>query len=161
MIVTSGGASVGDHDLIRPALESIGATIDFWRVGIKPGKPLLIATRGTQIIVGLPGNPASAYVTAFLFMMPLLRTMLGATQALPRKITACLTAPMPKGGSRIEFLRAQWDGANMTLDPLQDFPALSLHSRAPTPWLFAKHGLSRKRRERMFQFTWSKMAVFA
>ncbi|KPF91140.1 molybdopterin biosynthesis protein [Novosphingobium sp. AAP83] len=130
VIITSGGASVGDHDLIRPALEAIGATIDFWRVGIKPGKPLLIATRGRQIILGLPGNPASAYVTAFLFMMPLLRAMLGAAQPLPRTIPARLAAPMPKGGSRMEFLRAQWDGATVTLDPLQDSGALSPLARA-------------------------------
>ncbi|CAH0496588.1 molybdopterin molybdotransferase MoeA [Novosphingobium sp. CECT 9465] len=130
VIVTSGGASVGDHDLVRPALEAIGATIDFWRVGIKPGKPLLIARRNTQIIIGLPGNPASAYVTAFLFLMPLLRAMLGAAQPLPRTIPARLAGPMGKGGSRMEFLRAQWDGATVALDPLQDSGALSPLSRA-------------------------------
>lgn len=130
VIVTSGGASVGDHDLIRPALAAIGANIDFWRVGIKPGKPLLIATRGSQIIVGLPGNPASAYVTAFLFMLPLLRIMLGAARPLPRTICARLAGPMPKGGSRMEFLRANWDGVVVTLDPLQDSGALSPLSRA-------------------------------
>lgn len=130
VIVTSGGASVGDHDLIRPALEAIGATIDFWRVGIKPGKPLLIATRGSQIIIGLPGNPASAFVTAFLFMLPLLRAMLGAARPLPLSIPARLAGPMPKGGSRMEFLRAEWDGAIVSLDPLQDSGALSPLSRA-------------------------------
>lgn len=130
VIVTSGGASVGDHDLVRPALEAIGATIDFWRVGIKPGKPLLIARRNAQIIIGLPGNPASAYVTAFLFLMPLLRAMLGAAQPLPRTIPARLAGPMGKGGSRMEFLRAQWDGATVALDPLQDSGALSPLSRA-------------------------------
>ena len=130
VIITSGGASVGDHDLVRPALETIGATIEFWRVGIKPGKPLLIATRGHQIIVGLPGNPASAFVTAFLFMMPLLRAMLGAAQPLPRSLRAPLTESMCKGGSRMEFLRAFWDGSSVTLDPLQDSGALSPLSRA-------------------------------
>src|SRR5690606_12764107 len=58
-LVTSGGASVGDHDLLRPALEAWGATIDFWRVAMKPGKPLLVARRAQQWIVGLPGNPVS------------------------------------------------------------------------------------------------------
>ncbi len=130
VIITSGGASVGDHDLVRPALAAIGATIDFWRVGIKPGKPLLIATRGHQIILGLPGNPASAYVTAFLFMLPLLRAMLGAAQPLPFAIQARLTSPMARGGSRMEFLRANWDGATVTLDPLQDSGALSPLARA-------------------------------
>lgn len=129
VIVTSGGASVGDHDLVRPALEAIGARLEFWRVGIKPGKPLLIATRGGQIIIGLPGNPASAYVTAFLFLMPLLRAMLGAATPLPRTIPARLAGPMGKGGSRMEFLRAHWDGATVRLDPLQDSGALSPLSR--------------------------------
>lgn len=130
VIVTSGGASVGDRDLARPALEAVGATIDFWRVGIKPGKPLLVATRGSQIILGLPGNPASAYVTAFLFLLPLLRASLGAARPLPRTILARLGGPMAKGGSRMEFLRAQWDGGTVTLDPLQDSGALSPLSRA-------------------------------
>ena len=70
IVVTSGGASVGDHDLIRPALDHAGASIDFWRVAIKPGKPLLVARRDAQTILGLPGNPASAFVTGFLFMLP-------------------------------------------------------------------------------------------
>lgn len=130
IIVTSGGASVGDHDLVRPALEAVGASIDFWRVGIKPGKPLLVATRGTQIILGLPGNPASAYVTAFLFLLPLLKAALGAKHALPRAFPAPLATPMGKGGSRMEFLRARWDGTTVTLDPMQDSGAITPLSRA-------------------------------
>ena len=130
VIVTSGGASVGDHDLIRPALAAMGVEIDFWRVGIKPGKPLLVARRGDQIILGLPGNPASAWVTAFLFLLPLLRAMLGAAAPLPRTIGMPLTTPMGKGGSRMEFLRARWDGAGVALDQQQDSGALSPLARA-------------------------------
>lgn len=130
VIVTSGGASVGDHDLIRPALAAMGIEIDFWRVGIKPGKPLLVARRGEQIILGLPGNPASAWVTGFLFLLPLLRTMLGAARPLPQTIRAPLATPMGKGGSRMEFLRARWDGGHVSLDPLQDSGALSPLARA-------------------------------
>ena len=63
LIVTSGGASVGEHDLIRPALERWGATIAFWRVAMRPGKPLLVARKGAQWVIGLPGNPVSAFVT--------------------------------------------------------------------------------------------------
>jgi molybdopterin molybdotransferase len=125
LIVTSGGASVGDHDLIRPALEAWGAKIDFWRIAIKPGKPLLVATRGHQIILGLPGNPVSSHVTAFLFMLPLLRSLLGAAQPLPRTIHSVLAAPLKAGGSRREFLRAQWDGQNIAAQSLQDSGALS------------------------------------
>ncbi|MEO0033192.1 MAG: hypothetical protein RIS94_2950 [Pseudomonadota bacterium] len=135
IVVTSGGASVGDHDLVRPALAAAGATLDFWRVAIKPGKPLLVARRplpnnGAQVILGLPGNPASAFVTGFLFLLPLLRAALGAEQPLPRTIPARLTHDMPAGGSRMEFLRARWDGASVTLDPLQDSGALSPLARA-------------------------------
>lgn len=130
VVVTSGGASVGDHDLVRPALEAVGASIDFWRVGIKPGKPLLVARRGDQVILGLPGNPASAFVTAFLFLLPLLRATLGAGAPLPRAVPAKLAGPMAKGGSRMEFLRGVWDGVQVTLDPLQDSGALSPLARA-------------------------------
>jgi len=130
VIVTSGGASVGDHDLVRPALAAVGASIDFWRVGIKPGKPLLVARRGDQVILGLPGNPASAFVTAFLFLLPLLRTALGASMPLPRAIPARLAGPLGKGGSRMEFLRGVWDGVSVSLDPLQDSGALSPLARA-------------------------------
>lgn len=130
LIVTSGGASVGDHDLVRPALEAVGATIDFWRVGIKPGKPLMVARLGKQVILGLPGNPASAFVTAFLFLLPLLRAALGAATPLPRAIPARLATPMGKGGGRMEFLRGVWDGCSVSLDPLQDSGALSPLARA-------------------------------
>jgi molybdopterin molybdotransferase len=130
VIVTSGGASVGDHDLIRPALAAMGIAIDFWRVGIKPGKPLLIARRGTQIILGLPGNPAAAYVTGFLFLLPLLRAALGAARTLPATIMVPLLGQMGKGGGRMEFLRAHWDGAGVALDRLQDSGALSPLARS-------------------------------
>ncbi|WP_408587837.1 molybdopterin molybdotransferase MoeA [Novosphingobium sp.] len=135
IIVTSGGASVGDHDLIRPALEAAGAEIDFWRVGIKPGKPLLVGRRQrsgavAQVILGLPGNPASAFVTGFLFMLPLLRAASGAAEPLPRPIRAPLTGAMAAGGGRMEFLRAYWDGRAVALDPLQDSGALTPLARA-------------------------------
>ena len=130
VVVTSGGASVGDHDLVRPALEAWGATIDFWRIAIKPGKPLLVATRArtngrSQLILGLPGNPVSSHVTAFLFMLPLLRALLGAAEPLPRRISARLDAPLRAGGSRREFLRARWDGAGIVAAAIQDSGALA------------------------------------
>ncbi|MFN4134883.1 MAG: molybdopterin molybdotransferase MoeA [Novosphingobium sp.] len=130
IIVTSGGVSVGDHDMVRPALARLGASTDFWRVAIKPGKPLLVARRDSetiqgQIILGLPGNPASAFVTAFLFLLPLLRAALGAKAPLPRPVKARLSTPMEQGGGRMEFLRACWDGSSVSLLPLQDSGALS------------------------------------
>ena len=124
VIVTSGGASVGDHDLVRPALEAWGATIDFWRVAMKPGKPLLVARRGSQWIVGLPGNPVSSYVTALLFLLPLLRKLGGAARPLPESIRLNLGADMPATGSRLELVRAIQAGG--TVAPLceQDSSAL-------------------------------------
>ena len=70
IVVTTAGASVGAHDHVRGALEDCGAELDFWRVAIRPGKPLLVARLGRQIVLGLPGNPASSFVTAFLFLLP-------------------------------------------------------------------------------------------
>lgn len=139
VIVTSGGASVGDHDLIRPALETWGAEIDFWRVAIKPGKPLLVATREVagngaangsagrrrQIILGLPGNPVSSHVTAYLFLLPLLRALLGAATPLPRRIRTRLGSPVKAGGARREFLRAHWDGESVSAQAVQDSGALA------------------------------------
>jgi molybdopterin molybdotransferase len=124
VIVTSGGASVGDHDLVRPALEAWGATIDFWRVAMKPGKPILVARRGRQWILGLPGNPVSSYVTAFLFLLPLLRRLAGAGHSLPLPVPLALGADMPATGERLEFLRARHSGATVAPMGEQDSSAL-------------------------------------
>lgn len=123
VIVTSGGASVGDHDLVRPALETWGATIDFWRVAMKPGKPVLVARRGSQWVVGLPGNPVSSYVTAFLFLLPLLRRLAGATQPLPRAVMLPAGTDLPGGGSRLEFRRARLDDGRVVPLAEQDSSA--------------------------------------
>lgn len=125
VIVTSGGASVGDHDLIRPALEAWGAELDFWRVAIKPGKPILVARKGSQIVLGLPGNPVSSHVTAFLFLLPLLRALMGSASPLPLRIQARLAAPLKPGGSRREFLRANWNGTEISPQSVQDSSALA------------------------------------
>lgn len=128
VIVTSGGASVGDHDLIRPALAEWGAELDFWRIAIKPGKPLLVATRQRslrrQIIIGLPGNPVSAMVTGFHFLLPLLRVLLGAKDPLPLPITARLEGALAPTGSRREFLRGIWDGSTVRAVQVQESGAL-------------------------------------
>lgn len=125
VVVTSGGASVGDHDLIRPALTEWGAEIDFWKVAIKPGKPIMLAQRGAQLVLGLPGNPVSSHVTAYLFVLPLLRALLGAAEPLPRQITAIAAEDLPAGGPRQEFIRAHWDGRSITARANQDSGALA------------------------------------
>lgn len=112
IIVTIGGASVGDHDLVRPALEAAGATIDFWRIAMKPGKPLMAGRLDNAVTLGLPGNPASAFVTATLFLEPLIAHLSGADDPLPRFQPAILAGAMPAIGERAEYVRGRWrDGA--------------------------------------------------
>lgn len=125
VIVTSGGASVGDHDLVRPALERWGASLDFWRVAMRPGKPIMHARRGAVHVLGLPGNPVSSMVCAHLFLLPMLRAMAGAAQALPGKVMARLALPLPAGGQRTEFLRGWWDGRSVMAHPMRDSGALA------------------------------------
>ena len=130
VIVTTGGASVGDHDLIRPALEAWGARLEFWKVAIKPGKPLLVAQRGHQLIVGLPGNPVSSIVTAYLFALPLMRALLGAARPTPRSLQLTLTGELGPTGSRREFVRARFSDDGVAAVRTQDSGALSALSAA-------------------------------
>jgi molybdopterin molybdotransferase len=106
IIVTTGGASVGDHDLVRPALAKAGAALDFWSVAMKPGKPLMAGTLGKAITLGLPGNPVSAFVTARLFLLPLIAHMLGAARPAPSPRAAMLDGTLPRTGKRAEYVRA-------------------------------------------------------
>ncbi len=125
LIVTSGGASVGDHDLIIPALRAWGAELNFWKVAIKPGKPLLVARKGRQIVLGLPGNPVSSFVTGWLFLLPLLRQLSGASDPLPSKRAACLAAELAAGGDRREFVRGVLTDGEVTPALGQDSGALA------------------------------------
>lgn len=108
IIVTSGGASVGDHDLVRPALLNAGASIDFWKVAMRPGKPLMAGRLGDSLVIGLPGNPVSAFVTAILFLKPAIAALSGANEALPKSYPAILGAPMPAVGARTDHVRARF-----------------------------------------------------
>lgn len=125
VVVTSGGASVGDHDLVQPALALLGAEVAFWKVAIRPGKPLLVARRGGQVILGLPGNPVSSLVTAHLFLLPVLRRLAGAKACLPAPVMARLGDALPAGGARRELRRAVWDGARVRDGALHDSGALA------------------------------------
>ena len=106
LIVSTGGASVGDHDLVKPALEMAGGSIDFWKIRMRPGKPLIAGKLGNALFLGLPGNPVSAYVTATLFLLPLVRKMLGCPDPLPAISAARLGADMPAVGGRDDYVRA-------------------------------------------------------
>lgn len=106
VIVTSGGASVGDHDLVQQALFNVGADIDFWKVAMKPGKPLMAGRIGKTVVLGLPGNPSSAFVTAFLFLLPLARYLAGSNTPFPVPQTARMGTVHPAGSNRTEYLRS-------------------------------------------------------
>ena len=114
IIVTTGGASVGDHDLIAPALQAAGGQIDFWKIAMRPGKPVIAGTIGDAIVLGLPGNPVSAYVTAFLFLLPLIRHLGGASKPLPERLTAILGEDLPANGPRTDHIRASLTGGIIT-----------------------------------------------
>jgi len=106
VLLTVGGVSVGDHDVVRPALERAGVTLDFWRVAIKPGKPIAVGRRGSAYVVGLPGNPASAIVTFAMFGMPLLRALQGDAQPVARGLRARIETERKRSPDRLEMVRA-------------------------------------------------------
>jgi molybdopterin molybdotransferase len=110
LLLTVGGVSVGEHDLVRAALARVGAELDFWKVQIRPGKPLAFGRHGETLILGLPGNPASAQITFALFGMPLLRAMQGDVQPLPPRGRARLQSPIRQNPGRTGFYRATLQG---------------------------------------------------
>jgi molybdopterin molybdotransferase len=110
LLLTVGGVSVGQHDVVRPALESLGANVEFWKVRMKPGKPLLLARLGETLVLGLPGNPASALVTFTLFGMPLVRALQGDSAPDPEPRWARLVAPLRQKPGRRGFYRARLRG---------------------------------------------------
>jgi molybdopterin molybdotransferase len=110
LLLTVGGVSVGEHDLVRAALSNVGAQLDFWKVQIRPGKPLAFGRLGETLILGLPGNPVSAQLTFALFGMPLLRRMQGDERALPPRGRARLQRALRQNPGRTGFYRARLDG---------------------------------------------------
>ena len=121
LVVTSGGVSVGPHDLVRRVEAELGVEEIFWRVAVKPGKPLAFGVRGGTLVFGLPGNPVSALVGFELFVRPGLRALEGATDPLPRFERGRLTGgPRPQSPERDELVRARLSSskAGATLEPL-------------------------------------------
>ena len=107
LIVTIGGASVGDHDHVMPVLTAMGAEIDFWKIALRPGKPMLSGRLAQTRIIGLPGNPVSAFVCATLFVVPLLKALGGDRAPLPEPFAARLGVDLTANGPRRDYLRAR------------------------------------------------------
>jgi molybdopterin molybdotransferase len=107
LVVTSGGVSVGDHDLVGHVLGEQGMKLDFWKIAMRPGKPLLFGRVGETPVLGLPGNPVSALVCATLFLRPAMGVMLGQGEAGTANETAVLGADLPANDRRQDYLRAR------------------------------------------------------
>lgn len=107
VLITSGGASVGDHDLIQPTLKSLGVEIDFWKIAMRPGKPLMAGKKDKCLVFGLPGNPVSAMVTAQVVVLPAMRKLLGSSSPQGQYLKLPLATNLPANGPRRHFVRAK------------------------------------------------------
>ncbi len=121
VLITSGGVSVGPHDLVRDALRELGAVEVFWRVAVKPGKPVAFATRGTTLVFGLPGNPVSSLVGFELFVRPALLALQGAARPQPAFLPGRAAVDLPRTEARDELVRARThvEPEGVVLEPLR------------------------------------------
>jgi molybdopterin molybdotransferase len=124
VLVTSGGASVGDYDLVQKAFTAEGMELSFWRLALRPGRPLMHGRLGDMHVLGVPGNPVSAFVCGFLFLVPLIRRLTGRTDLTRATESAMLGSDLPENDERADYLRATLsdgpDGSVATPFPIQD-----------------------------------------
>jgi molybdopterin molybdotransferase len=135
ILVTSGGASVGDYDLVQEALAAEGLALSFWKVALRPGRPMMHGRLGAMHVLGLPGNPVSSYVCAVLFLVPLLRRLAGRADVATAIDVARLGCDLPSNDERADYLRATLalgpDGVPVaTPAPVQDSSMLTKLARA-------------------------------
>ncbi|MDG2403724.1 MAG: molybdopterin-binding protein, partial [Paracoccaceae bacterium] len=142
LIVTIGGASVGDHDLVSKAGQTLGMQKSFYKVAMRPGKPLMAGRIEGIPMVGLPGNPVSAMVCGHIFLIPMICHMLG----LPPQKIAPLMAPLgcdiPQNGPREHYMRARFDNGQVTPYDRQDSGLLTVLSKANALLVRAPHALA-------------------
>jgi molybdopterin molybdotransferase len=111
VLVTTGGASVGERDFMQEALRALSVDLGFWQVAMRPGKPLMFGTRGASLVFGLPGNPVSALVTATVLVLPALRRLVGDADPIGPTLRLPLAAPLRANGPRRHFVRARLEPA--------------------------------------------------
>jgi molybdopterin molybdotransferase len=107
ILITTGGASVGDHDLVKQSLDAEGITMTFWQIAMRPGKPMIHGRLGAMRVIGLPGNPVSSYVCGFLFLVPLIRALSGRAVIQHVGENALLGRPVGANDRRQDYLRAR------------------------------------------------------
>lgn len=145
LLVTLGGASVGDHDLVQAALAREGLELGFWRVALRPGKPLMHGRLGDMLVIGLPGNPVSSIVCGLLFVVPAIRALQGDPQAgADRSEPATLARDLPANDGRADYMRATLalePGCLPVADPekRQDSSMLAVLGRAEALLIRAPH----------------------
>jgi len=149
MLVTCGGASVGEHDLVQKVLGDIGLEIDFWRIAMRPGKPLMFGHIGETQMLGLPGNPVSASVCATIFLGPAISAMLGIATVEPTIQRAVLGSDLGENDEREDYLRASLtrdSAGNLTATPFskQDSSVFSGFARADGLVMRAPHAPAAK-----------------
>jgi molybdopterin molybdotransferase len=130
VLVTTGGASVGDYDLIEKAFAAEGVSLSFWKVALRPGRPLMHGVLEDMHVLGLPGNPVSAFVCAFLFLVPLLRRLAGRADAVLQTESALLGSDLPANDERADYLRATLSAGTATPLPLQDSSMMQALAKA-------------------------------
>ena len=111
VLVTIGGASIGEHDLVQAALGQEGLEVDFWKIAMRPGKPLMVGRLGDVQVIGLPGNPVSSMVCALLFLRPLLFALQGRSSGVPVPEERYVAVDLPTNGIRQDYMRSRFDAA--------------------------------------------------
>jgi molybdopterin molybdotransferase len=146
ILLTTGGASVGEHDLVQKALATEGLDLSFWRVALRPGKPMMHGALGGMQVLGVPGNPVSSYVCAFLFLVPLIRRLAGRADIDHPTEAARLGCDLPANDERADYLRATLtpgpDGPIATPLPSQDSSLMAPLAKADCLVIRPPHALA-------------------